>query len=43
MWLKIHLANVVGYDKASFKERETFAEQHMEDVLDSADRPLEVS
>ncbi len=43
MWLKIHLANVYGYDKASFKEREQFAEDHMEDVYDSADKPLDVS
>lgn len=40
-WLKIHLANVFGYDKASFSEREKFAMDHMEDIIDSADNPLE--
>ncbi|TIC09294.1 DNA/RNA polymerase [Wallemia mellicola] len=39
-WLKIHLANVYGYDKASFNEREQFADEHMEEIYDSADNPL---
>jgi DNA-directed RNA polymerase len=42
-WLKIHLANLTGFDKASFDEREAYAMQHIEDVMDSADKPLEVS
>lgn len=42
-WLKIHLANLTGFDKASFDEREAYAMQHLEDVMDSADKPLEVS
>ncbi len=40
-WLKIHLANVFGYDKASLSERETFATNHLKDVYDSATNPLE--
>jgi len=39
-WLKIHLANVFGYDKASLSERETFAMKHIKDVYDSATNPL---
>lgn len=42
-WLKIHLANMTGFDKASFAEREAFAMEHLEDIYDSADKPLEVS
>lgn len=41
-WLKIHLANLYGFDKASFDERAQFAEDHREDIFDSAERPLEV-
>ena len=40
VWLKIHLANVYGYDKASFKERERFTLEHLTDIYDSASRPL---
>jgi DNA-directed RNA polymerase len=39
-WLQIHLANVFGFDKASFDERAQFAMTHVEDVFDSADNPL---
>ena len=42
-WLKIHLANMYGYDKASLDDRAAFADKHMADILDSADKPLEVS
>ncbi|XP_028550491.1 DNA-directed RNA polymerase 2B, chloroplastic/mitochondrial isoform X1 [Dendrobium catenatum] len=42
-WLKIHLANLYagGVDKLSLDGRIAFAENHLEDVFDSADRPLE--
>lgn len=40
MWLKVHLANVYGYDKASLKDRESFSTDHLEDVYDSANNPL---
>lgn len=39
-WLKVHLANVFGYDKASLSEREAFAMEHLEDIYDSANNPL---
>lgn len=42
-WLKIHLANLTGFDKASFDEREAYAMEHLDDVYDSADNPLDVS
>ncbi|KAL8690701.1 MAG: hypothetical protein Q9218_003913 [Villophora microphyllina] len=40
-WLKIHLANLYGYDKASFAERVMFAENNLTDIFDSANQPLE--
>ena len=42
-WLRIHLANVYGYDKLSFAEREKFAAEHEAEIMDSADKPLEGS
>ncbi|KAI5917225.1 hypothetical protein F4810DRAFT_705058 [Camillea tinctor] len=39
-WLKVHLANVFGYDKASLGDREAFATDHTDDVFDSANNPL---
>ncbi|KAJ7079600.1 DNA/RNA polymerase [Mycena belliarum] len=39
-WLKIHLANLYGFDKANFDERVAFTEAHIEDVYDSALNPL---
>ncbi|KAI1503884.1 hypothetical protein F5X99DRAFT_416915 [Biscogniauxia marginata] len=39
-WLKVHLANVFGYDKASLGEREAFATDHTADIFDSANHPL---
>nr|AAD22976.1 T7-like RNA polymerase [Zea mays] len=42
-WLKIHLANLyaAGVDKLSYDGRIAFAENHLEEIFDSADRPLE--
>ncbi|KAI5119282.1 hypothetical protein M0805_008061 [Coniferiporia weirii] len=40
-WLKIHLANLYGYDKGSFEERVQFVNEHLADIYDSAERPLE--
>ena len=40
-WLKVQLANVFGFDKASLDEREDFATDHMKDILDSATNPLD--
>lgn len=39
-WLKIHAANVFGYDKYSFEEREHFIDMHMEEIFDSAENPI---
>lgn len=39
-WLKIHLANVAGYDKASLQEREDYTMEHLDDVYDSVRDPL---
>lgn len=42
-WLKIHLSNLAGYDKASFVDRAKFCDEHLENIFDSADKPLEGS
>ena len=39
-WLKVHLANVYGYDKASFDDRLKFTEAHLIEIYDSVDNPL---
>ncbi|KAL2153529.1 hypothetical protein VTH82DRAFT_4684 [Thermothelomyces myriococcoides] len=39
-WLKVHLSNVYGFDKASLKEREEFADKNLENIFDSAENPL---
>ncbi|CAO1634603.1 unnamed protein product [Sympodiomycopsis kandeliae] len=39
-WLRIHLANVYGFDKANFDEREQFAIDNMADVEDAVKNPL---
>ncbi|TFK67999.1 DNA/RNA polymerase [Pluteus cervinus] len=40
-WLKIHLSNLYGFDKASFDERVDFVEQRLDDIFDSATKPLD--
>ena len=40
-WLKVHLANVFGFDKASIDERRDFTTNHLSDIYDSASRPLQ--
>ncbi|KAM7195335.1 hypothetical protein V8F20_007554 [Naviculisporaceae sp. PSN 640] len=39
-WLKVHLANVYGYDKASLSEREQFAVDNLDNVRDSVANPF---
>lgn len=41
-WMKIHLANLAGYDKASFTDRVKFTEENIENIRDSARKPLTV-
>ena len=43
LWLKIHLSNLYGYDKATFEERAEFVHKHLDDIFDSAVNPLNVS
>lgn len=40
-WMKVQLANLYGFDKASLRDREQFAMDHMEDIIDSANNPLD--
>ncbi|KAK2614558.1 hypothetical protein N8I77_001369 [Diaporthe amygdali] len=40
IWLKVHLSNVYGYDKASLKDRESFAMDNLANIYDSAKNPL---
>lgn len=40
-WLKIHLANMAGFDKASLDERAAWADKHHDLILRSADYPLQ--
>ncbi|KAK5991315.1 DNA-directed RNA polymerase [Cladobotryum mycophilum] len=42
-WLKIHFANVYGLDKASFDEREAFANDNVANIVESATNPLKGS
>ena len=39
-WLKVHLANVYGYDKASFAERLQFTEDHRAEIYESVNNPI---
>lgn len=39
-WLKVQIANLAGFDKASISEREQFATDHIDDIIDSADKGL---
>jgi DNA-directed RNA polymerase len=39
-WLKVHLANLFGFDKASLKDREEFTMTNIDEIYDSATNPL---
>ncbi|KNH09228.1 mitochondrial DNA-directed RNA polymerase [Perkinsela sp. CCAP 1560/4] len=39
-WLKIHFANMMGNNKLSFEERVQYADDHMDDIIQSAESPL---
>ncbi|KAJ3129868.1 DNA-directed RNA polymerase [Physocladia obscura] len=40
-WLKIQVANLMGNNKITFDEREKYADDNMDNILDSADHPLD--
>lgn len=40
-WLKVHLSNLFGFDKAPLADRIAYTEAHMEDIRSSAENPLE--
>ncbi|CAN0143737.1 unnamed protein product, partial [Discosporangium mesarthrocarpum] len=40
-WLKVHLANLWGKDKLSMDDRVAFVDDSMDEIRDSADRPLD--
>ncbi|KAJ1338793.1 hypothetical protein BSLG_006430 [Batrachochytrium salamandrivorans] len=40
-WLKIQVSNLAGNDKVSMDDREKFAEDHREDIIDSAENPID--
>jgi DNA-directed RNA polymerase len=40
-WLKIHLSNVYGYDKASLADRAQFPIDNLDKIYDSVRRPLD--
>ncbi|KAJ4958014.1 hypothetical protein NE237_025125 [Protea cynaroides] len=42
-WLKIHLGNLFGggVEKLSYDERIAFVENHLDDIFDSADKPVD--
>eukprot|EP01117_Protostelium_nocturnum_P001068 TRINITY_DN11393_c0_g1_i1.p1 TRINITY_DN11393_c0_g1~~TRINITY_DN11393_c0_g1_i1.p1 ORF type:complete len:974 (-),score=286.13 TRINITY_DN11393_c0_g1_i1:23-2944(-) len=42
-WMKIHMSNLFGFDKAPFDERAAFIEENIEKVYDCADSPLDGS
>lgn len=39
-WLKVHVANKMGMTKLSFDERVHYVDEHIEDVVNSAESPL---
>lgn len=40
LWLKVHLSNLFGFDKAPLAERIAYTEAHMEDIKRCAENPL---
>ncbi|CAG8544226.1 5676_t:CDS:10 [Ambispora gerdemannii] len=39
-WLKVHLSNLCGVDKVSLEDRVKYAEENIDNILDSANNPL---
>ena len=42
-WLKVHISNLYGFDKAPLNDRCSFTENNLDQVLDSAQNPVEVN
>ena len=40
-WLKVHLASLYGVNKVSFADRVKFTDDHLNDIIDSAENPLD--
>eukprot|EP00012_Vannella_robusta_P013192 CAMPEP_0206208796 /NCGR_PEP_ID=MMETSP0166-20121206/16501_1 /ASSEMBLY_ACC=CAM_ASM_000260 /TAXON_ID=95228 /ORGANISM="Vannella robusta, Strain DIVA3 518/3/11/1/6" /LENGTH=973 /DNA_ID=CAMNT_0053630019 /DNA_START=211 /DNA_END=3129 /DNA_ORIENTATION=- len=40
-WLKAHLASLCGVNKVSFDDRVKYTEDHIADIIDSAENPLD--
>ncbi|KAJ3336444.1 DNA-directed RNA polymerase [Gonapodya sp. JEL0774] len=40
-WLRVHLANTYGFDKAPFDDRAKWVDENWDEILDSAKNPLE--
>jgi len=40
-WLKIHIANLYGFDKAAFEERVKWVDDHTDQILEAATNPLD--
>lgn len=40
-WLQVHISNLFGVDKVSFDDRVAYVQEHMSEVFDTADRPLD--
>lgn len=41
-WMKIHAANLYGYDKANFDDRVAWSESNLEKMIEAATNPLDV-
>ncbi|KAJ3417132.1 DNA-directed RNA polymerase [Chytridiales sp. JEL 0842] len=39
-WLKIQVASLAGHDKISFVDRERYTDEHLDDIIDSVDNPI---
>lgn len=39
-WLKIHIANLYGYDKANFDDRVKWVDEHIKEIYETATNPL---
>ena len=40
-WLKAHIASLCGVNKVSFDDRVKYTEAHIDDIIDSAENPLD--